>query len=151
VSVRVLLSLVLAFVLLAASMPAIEDARTVRSERHVETVLSSVDRAATGLATVEEPTAGAGARRVITVRLPLETWSTRRVEWLAIGGRPGKPNPRLLTYKVAGRPVETEVLSIPVHTVDGPLVLDGPGTHRLVLTLDGADDGVAVVAVRGDV
>ncbi|WP_435345410.1 DUF7311 family protein [Haloarchaeobius sp. HRN-SO-5] len=143
--IRVLLAVAVTLALVAAATPAIDAARESRSERLVRTDLAAVERAATGLLASEEPTPGAGARRVVSVRLPDGTPTTSSVDWVAIGGRPGAddPDPHVLAYAVAGRQPRTVSLPVPVKTGGDPLVLHGPGTYELELTLH--EDGVQVV------
>jgi hypothetical protein len=140
--IRAVLAVVVALALFAAATPAVDDARESRSDRVVRADLTSVERAATSLLATEEPTPGAGARRLVTVRVPDATWTTARVDWIAIGGRPDadESSPHVLSYALAGRPPRTVLLPVPVHTRGEPLVLDGPGTFELELTLRG--DGV---------
>ncbi|WP_435317485.1 DUF7311 family protein [Haloarchaeobius sp. TZWSO28] len=142
-SVRPVLSVVLALALLAVTAPALDDAREHRSDQQVSTDLVRLERAADGLAASEDRTVGAGARRVVTVRLPGDAWTTREVAWVAVGGVPGDPDSRLLSYRLAGGPVQQVRTGVALHTADDtPLVLDGSGSYRLVLTL--AADGVHV-------
>ncbi|WP_439025563.1 DUF7311 family protein [Haloarchaeobius sp. DT45] len=138
-SLRPVLSVVLAVALLAVTAPALDDARAHRSDQQVSTDLARLDRAAAGLVASEDRTAGPGARRVVTVRLPAEGWTTRRVDWVTVGGTPGDPDPRVLSYRLTGGPVRHVRVAVALHTPqERPLVLEGSDEYRLVLTL-GAD------------
>jgi hypothetical protein len=150
--IRVVLAAALSVALLAASLPAVDDARADRTATALDATLSRVERAAVDLATSEAPTpAGvAGARRVVDVRLRPSSWTSAPVAWVSLGGRPGGPPEDVLAYSVADRPPETvDVEGVDLVAADGPVVLRGPGRHVVVLELVWRDGRGAVRVRRG--
>lgn len=146
--IRAVLAVVLAGALLGATMPALEDARRERASATVENELDRLVATANQLAAVDDPTAGAGARRSLTITLPAREWSSARIDHATL--HPGTADtPSRVTWQVAdGRTVVRPLADLSLRTADGtPLVLSGPGTHELTLTLDGRA-GSAVVTVR---
>lgn len=154
--IRVVLAVALATALVAAATPALEDARTVRTERLAERELGRVERAALTLAREEEP----GARRTLTVSLPGGSPTEAPLALVALGGVPGGNGAAdaatvdagtadtdrgdVFAYRAAGgqrrvRRVETDLRVVrddPVPEPDAePLVLAGGETHRLTLRL----------------
>lgn len=130
--IRVAVTVALAVALLAASLPAIEYAAAERSDARVRAAIEDLDAAATDLARSEEATPGtAGARRVVTVRLPRRGATTAAVERVVVTAAN-----RSYRYRVAGREPRTVHGTVPVYPVRGePLELRAPGEHRLVLRL----------------
>jgi len=149
--IRVVLAAALAVALLAASLPAVDDARADRTATALDASLERVERATADLATSEAPTAAgvAGARRVVAVRLPPSSWTSAPVAWLSLGGRPGGPPADVLAYSVADRPPETvDVEGVDLVTPDGPVVLREPGRHAVALELVWRDGRAVVRASR---
>ena len=81
---RVVLGVALAVALVAAATPALEDARTDRTERLAERELGRVGTAAESLAREEAP----GARRTLTLSLPADSPTAAPVAYVALGGLP---------------------------------------------------------------
>lgn len=147
--IRVVLAASLTLALLAASLPAVDDARTDRTRGRLDAALERIERAATSLATSEDPTrvAGVRARRVVTVRLPAASWTSAPVAWVAVGGYPGGPRGDLLAYRLAGAPPTTvELDGVDLRTGGDPVVLRGDGRRTLGLEL-ASTDGRPVVRV----
>lgn len=147
--IRVVLAASLALALLAASLPAVDAARIDRTRGRLDATLERVARAATALATSEDPTgaAVAGARRVVTVRLPAASWTSAPVAWVAVGGYPGGPRGDLLAYRLAGAPpTAVELDGVDLRTGGDPVVLRGDGRRTLRLGLESVD-GRPVVRV----
>ena len=144
---RVVLAVAVTLALFAVTAPAAAEAREYRSDRVVATELATLERAGTALLDREDPTPepATGARRFVTLRVPGESWTTVRVDWVALGGRPGvaTPDPHVVAYALAGGDPRTIELPFPLRT-DGeePLVLDGVGRYELRLSL--APNGVRV-------
>ncbi|WP_267642527.1 DUF7311 family protein [Haloarchaeobius amylolyticus] len=144
-SVRTVVAVVLALALLAATLPALDAARETRSDQQVAADLHRLEVAGEGLLATEDATPGPGARRVVTVRLPADGWTTREVAWVSVGGVPGEPDAQVLAYRLAGGPVREVRVGVAFRTPGGrPLVLEGSGEHRLVLTLQPDGEGVCV-------
>ncbi|WP_257298896.1 ABC transporter [Haloarchaeobius sp. FL176] len=144
---RVVLAVAVTLALFAVAAPAAAEAREYRSDRVVATELTTLERAGTALLDREDPTPdpATGARRFVTLRVPGESWTTARVDWVALGGRPGSatPDPHLVAYAVTGGEPRTIELPFPLRTGgEGPLVLEGGGHHELRLSL--APNGVRV-------
>ncbi|MFD1644782.1 DUF7311 family protein [Haloarchaeobius litoreus] len=147
---RVVLAVAVTLALFAVAAPAAADAREYRSDRVVATDLTTLERAGAALLDLEDPTSNpaTGPRRFVTLRVPGRSWTTARVDWVALGGRPGtaNPDPHVVAYTLAGGEPRTSELPFPLVTSDdGPLVLDGTGSYGLRLTL--APDGVHVEQV----
>lgn len=142
--IRLLVAVLLAVALLAASLPAIDYAGEERSEALTRAAIDDVDAAATDLARSEEAAPGtAGARRVVTVELPRPAFAAAAVRRVAIS-----PTNRSYSYRVEGRTNRTVRGTVPVYTTDGrPLEL-GAGRHRLVLRLVDVGDSRRVVVER---
>jgi len=145
--IRVVVTVLLALVLLAASLPAIEHVGADRSDAQVRAAIDDLDVAATELARSEEAVPGTdGARRVVTVRLPVDALGAAAVERVVV-----EPGSRRYRYHVEGRAARTVRGTVPLYTLDGErLVLRESGTHRLVLVLVEVEGSRRVVVERFD-
>lgn len=145
--IRAVLSVLLAAALLGASFPAIDAARQDHSETAIRTQLDRVERAATAMLATDDPT-DAGARRLVTLRLPAKSWTDAGTESVRIGSASDGSGGRF-TWSVDGDTRGVRHLpDVPIRTERdaGVLTLAGPGRHRLVLSLDGtATDPVVTV------
>jgi hypothetical protein len=130
--IRVVVTVLLAAALLAASLPAVEDAAADRSERQLRAEIRDLDAAATDLLRSEEAVPGtAGARRSVDVTIPSQGIGAGAVQRLRISG-----TDRRYAFRVEGRDRREVLGTVPVHTLDGePLVFREPGTHEFVLAL----------------
>ena len=141
--IRIVLAAVLAVALLAVSLPAVENAQTDRTDEIVRSDLESLDAAALNLYTNDELVEGPDARRIVTVRIPERSWSAAAVDRVVIHGEN-----ETLTYRIDGQPTRHVPANARLARPDrGPLVLDAPGEHRLVLRLV-EHEGVSVVVVE---
>lgn len=145
--IRLVVTVLVALALVAASLPAIEHAGADRSDAQVRAAIDDVDAAATDLARSEEAVPGtAGARRVLTVDLPAEALAAAAVERVVV-----EPEGRLYRYRVEDRSGRTVRGTTPVYTLGGePLVLREAGSHRLVLALVEVEGSRRVVVERFD-
>lgn len=145
---RAVLAVLLASALLGATLPALDDARRERASMTVAEQAETLERTARRLARTDDPTADAGARRIVTLSLPASDRTTAAVDRLSVGPASGDAGGRI-RWHVRGGSTHEAMLSGPrLGTTDGePLALDGPGRHRLVLALDGRPDS-PVVTVR---
>lgn len=143
--IRVVVTVLLAVAILAASLPAVEHAAADRSEEQLGAGIDSIDAAALELAKSEEAVPGTeGARRTVEVTLPADGVAAAGVERFAISGAD-----RRYAYRVEDRAEREHRGSVPVHTLDGePLVLRESGTHELVLVLVEVEGGRRVVVAR---
>lgn len=115
---RVVLGVALAVATVAAVTPALEDARTTRTERLTDRELDRVEAAAVTLAREESP----GARRTLALSLPGDSPAATPLAFVALGGLPHSGNTTatdtaardVLAYSIAGgdrhvRRVETDL------------------------------------------
>lgn len=83
---RLVLAVALAAAILVVVTPALEDARTTRTERLTARELGRIRTAAETLAGEESP----GARRTLTVSLPGESPTTAPLAFASVGGIPNR-------------------------------------------------------------
>lgn len=143
--IRTVLAVVLATVLLAVATPAIDDGRTARTATHLNRVVDRIERAVRSLYAHEDPTRPpvAGARRIVAFRLPTSSWTATGAT-LRIDG----PGDRI-GYRIDGRPPRwVSLRGVDLRTPTGPVALEAPGRHRLVLSFVREGGGRAVVARR---
>ena len=146
--IRAVLAVALAAALLGASLPAVDDARRDHTEQALGVELQRVERAAASLLRSDDPVTGAGARRVVSVSLPAESWTDAGVERVRVsGGRNGSTG--VITWTVrTGRHGVRRLPDVPLRTPDGEaLKLESAGMYRLVLSLERERDAT-VVRVR---
>ncbi|MFC7136669.1 DUF7311 family protein [Halobaculum litoreum] len=154
--IRVVLAVAVTAALLAAALPAAEDARVERTLAALDRERASVDRAAAALAR-GEPARGAGvgalptARRVVAVTLPDRSLASAAVRSLALCPSRGDAGSATLVASVEGTATVRADLSARVVLPAGGVVLSTPGTHRLVLepVVRAGDRRVAVSAGAG--
>lgn len=147
--IRLLVAVTLAVTLLGVTLPAVEEARTRHADALLRGELRELRADARSLLAREDPVPPgvAGARRVVTVRLP----TTGRGTAVRLGTRAGRTD--ALAWGSA--PLHSLVTRFPLRTVvDGRLLRDGqplrlraPGRHRLALGLRRIG-GRTVVTVR---
>ncbi|WP_132057425.1 DUF7311 family protein [Halorussus amylolyticus] len=165
---RTVLAVALAVALVAAATSALDSARTARSERLTEAELDRIEAAAESLVSEESPAEPGtpGPRRTLTVSLPGESLTTAPVALVALGGIPGGNSAADTDERDAfasridgGRHRVRRVgfdlrAAVPTENNrgwrlapdDGPLVLRGGETHRVVLRLVRIDGRPTVVA-----
>ena len=87
---RTVLAVLLAAALISAANPALESARTTRTERLTAGELDRIETAARSLVREESPAPldDPGPRRTLTVSLPGESPTAAPVEYVALGGLP---------------------------------------------------------------
>lgn len=147
---RVVLVVLLAVGVLGASLPAVADARVAATDTVLEGELSALRTAVTDLLARDDP--GAGARRVVTLRVPSRSWGHAGTARLALGV--DGPRTEHIAWRVRGGRERSLRLPVPVDAPDGEaLHLPAAGRHRLVLALRSGRDGPVVVArpLDGDV
>lgn len=141
--IRVVVSVCVASALLAASLPAVEDARADRTATSLDRAGERLVRAAESL--VAADAAEAGARRIVQLRIPTGSLGEAGVREVRFECDPVCS----MRYRLGdGRRGRTSLESVPLATPDGPVSLSRPGTHRLRLGL-AHDDDERVVTVRG--
>ena len=143
--IRTVLAVLLTVALLAAVTPAVDEGREQRTAIHLDRAVDRIDRAARSLHAHEDPTAPgvAGARRLVSVRLPERSWT-------AVGARLWIDGERdSVGYRLdGGRARRTRLPGVDLRTPDGRVVLDGGSRRHLELSLV-RDDGVGVVVGGG--
>lgn len=153
--IRAVLSVAIAVALLATSLPAIEEARTDRTEQQLELASDRIERGILSLAFEDDPTppGDPGARRTVTVDLPERSLTTApahhfRIQESDKGDRDGAG--AIVEYALPGRPpTERAIHDVDVRVVGENIDLQGTGQYRLVFTLDRpAGEREATVVVR---
>ena len=151
--IRVVLTVLVAVALLAASMPALDDARVATTEERIETESDRVERAVGGLTagsmSVSDPSLA--ARTTVTVRAPSGV-TAARVDRLALVGpdRSENDSGAALRYRIDGGRARTASIvpgpvGATVEVADGPIALRTRGESRLELRL--VDDGGPTVRI----
>lgn len=148
--IRLLLSATLAAALLAAALPAVDDARADRAATSLDADGERMVRAVESLAYGDDPTSSLSTapRRTVRVSVPARSWTAAGVSYVAVGGKPGESGSRpVLTYALSGgRETERRLsLPVPLRTPDGPVVLRGSGSHALSFSLLSRPEGPVVV------
>lgn len=160
--VRYVLAVVLALAIVGTALPLIEDVR--RSTARVSAD-QSVDRLRGVMRELVErsdpTTAPFAASRSLTITLPDRDVGTVGVDWIAIGGIPGREGPTepngsdVIAFSVGGEVHHIVLTDIELRVVTGdqrqrddiPLVIEDTTTLRLTYRLD---DNVSVVVVRSE-
>lgn len=147
---RTVLAVALSLALLAVSLPLIDAARVAHADGTVERSLDRLDRAAASLLDASDPVpAGvSGARRRLTVRVPVETWASAGLDRLSI---PAVGSDIPLSWRVDGGDTQSYVPSAPLVGPPGGLTLRDVGQTTLLLRLRRRDGRPVVVVTRPDV
>jgi hypothetical protein len=143
--IRAVLAVCLTVALLAAVTPAVDEGREARTTTNLDDVVDRIERAARSLRAHEDPTqpGEAGARRIVTVRLPQRSWTAVGADLWIDGTRD------TIGYRLdGGRTHRTRLREIDLRTPDGRVVLEEPSRHRLALSLV-RSNGIGVVVDRG--
>lgn len=146
--IRYVLIVLITVALLALSLPAIDHVAAQRAENQVESEVQTIDRVATNLFEEETvPPAGVdGPKRVLTLRLPSDSFTSDAVEYIRI--RRITDRVSLATYRVPGRAERRIRIDAPIVNEDGGIVeLGGEGERRIHLTLERDDEGDPVIVL----
>lgn len=151
--IRVVLAAVLTTAVLAASLPAVEDARADRTATAIDASTERLSAAGSALAFESDPTRdpAVAPTRAVTFSLPPPTWTTAGVRFVAVGGPPDGPGNRsVVTYAVGdGRPTTRRLsVPLPLRTPDGPVVLRGRGDRSVTVSLRRTPAGPVLVVGR---
>ena len=142
----------LAVATLAVALPAVDDARTARTDATIEGTADRIERAGRALATTEDaaPTRSTAATRRVAFTLPRRSLTAAHPEFVAVGGPPDGPGNRLTVTYAVSSPTHRHHLGIPipVRTPQGPVVFRDPGRHAVELALVRGDDGPELVVTR---
>ncbi|WP_135819833.1 DUF7311 family protein [Halostella litorea] len=149
-TVRVVLAVLLATALVAASLPAVDDGRERATDSQVRGEIDRIERTAASLLATEETVPGAsnGPRRSVTVSLPERSWHRAGVDELTIREPTEGSSRSRVAYAVAGRDRRVVTLDAPVRPAAGPLELSGGGDYQLRLRLVRVDGEQTVVVDR---
>jgi hypothetical protein len=150
--IRVVLTVLVAVALLAASAPAVETARTATTAERMGVEADRLNRAIGGVVSGSTPVAdpSMAARTTVLVRVP-SGFTAADVDRVALVESPDRPGAVALAYRVGGRPertvrVGTGPAEAAVDLVGGPIELRPGGTSRVRLRY--VDDGGPTVRVR---
>lgn len=140
---RVVLVVLLAVGVVGASLPAVERARVASTDTRLEGEVSSLRTALADLLARDDP--GAGARRVVTLRVPARSWGHAGVARLAVGV--GDTRSERVVWRTRGGRERSVRLPVPVDARDGDAFrVAAAGRHRLMLALRTGPGGPVVVA-----
>lgn len=155
--IRVVIAVVVATALLAASLPAVDSARADRTAAQLDGELAALSDSAASLVDRDDATATGlpGARRVVSLTIPARSWTAAGVDSVTVGCRDECRRPTV-SYTLDNGRTRRVHLDLPLVVADGPLVFRASGTHRLTLTLERGDverqpgsSGTVVVVRRG--
>ncbi|WP_436923059.1 DUF7311 family protein [Halosimplex amylolyticum] len=123
--IRTVLAVILMVALVGISMPAIDHAAGVHSDRQVESIAAQFEQAAVDLNESEDlpPKSVRGPQRVVEVTFPTPSLTAKTVLKFQIE-RPSGEMHSVITYRVSGRPER-------VRHVDAPMVNANGGTLKL--------------------
>lgn len=150
--IRLVVAVALAVATLAVALPAVDDARTTRTDAAIAGTVDRMERAARALAITEDATAAraTAATRRVGITLPARALTAARPAFVAVGGPPDGPGNRsTITYAVSSTTRRRHLrIPVPVRTPGGPVVFRASGRHAVSLALVCGDDGPAVVVTR---
>lgn len=149
--IRLVLAVALAAAILTVVTPALENAKTARTERLADRELGRVASAAETLVREESP----GARRTLSISLPGKSPTSAPLAFVSLGGVPDgaertaqpvadSPARDVLAYRIAGGPTVVRRVGVDLRVRRGSettdsdarsLVLRGSETFRLTLRL----------------
>lgn len=135
--IRVVLTVLVAVALLAASMPAIETARTATSAERIGAEADRLERAIGGVVSGSAPVSDPAMAAQTTVLLRVPTgFAAADVERIALVESPDRPSGVAIAYRIDGRPERTlRVGTGPAETAvdlgDEPIELRPGGANRI--------------------
>lgn len=151
--IRYVLAAMLAVALVALSIPAIERAGSMNSERQLEASLAAIDDEATALMEREEPTPAGhpDPTRVVDVTLPRNSLTTTGVDHLELAPRENG-NYTHARYVFDDGTTREATIDEPIVGADPETTrsteFGGSGEQRLALVLLTDGDGEPVVVAR---
>ena len=152
--IRLVVAAVLTVATLSVALPAVDDARAIRTDAELEGSVDRIERAGRSLATSEDATAtrAYAATRRVAFRIPRASLTTARPAFVAIGGRPGGPGNRpVVAFAVGGSSTRLRglTLPVPVSTPDGPVVFTAADRHAVDVALVDDTGSPTLVVTRG--
>ena len=149
--IRVVLTVLVAVALLAASMPAVETARTATTTERIGAEADRLERAIGGVISGSTPVTdpAMAAQTTVLLRVP-SGFAAAAVDRVALVDAPDRPGGVALAYRIEGRPERTlRVGTGPAKTaVDlggGPIELRPGGANRIRIQY--VDDGGPTVRI----
>ncbi|MFB6127653.1 MAG: hypothetical protein ABEJ79_10235 [Halolamina sp.] len=144
--VRTVLAVLLAVALMAASLPAVDVARTAHATGELRETTAALSTGVERFAARNDPIGGGpGARLSVAVRLPARTATTAPVDRFVLDAAADA-----MRFRVRGGTLSVRRLPVSL-SVSGRrerLELTAPGTHRLTFRLRRVDGGEAVVVTE---
>lgn len=118
--IRIVLAVVLTVVILGISMPAIDHAAGLHSDRQVESVAAQFEQTAVELNESEDlpPKGVRGPQRVLDVTFPTPSLTATSVLKFQVDRTPGEMH-SVITYRVGGRSERTRHVDAPVVNAKG--------------------------------
>ena len=135
--IRVVLTVLVAVALLAASMPAVETARTATTTERIGAEADRLERAIGGVVSGSTPVTDPAMAAQTTVLLRVPTgFAAAEIDRVALIESPDRPGAVALAYRIDGRPERTlRIGSGPAETGvdlgDGPIELRPGGANRI--------------------
>jgi hypothetical protein len=138
--------------MIAAALPAIDDARAGRTAAVIEGTVDRLERVGRSLATSEDAVGSRqlAATRLVEFGLPSRSLTAARAPFVSVGGPPDGPGNRsTVTYAVSASTRRRHLrLPVPVRTPDGPVVFRDSGRHAVSIALVRRADGPELVVSR---
>ena len=150
--IRVVLTVLVAVALLAASMPAVETARTATTAERIGAEADRLERAIGGVVAGSTPVSDPSMAAQTTVLLRVPTgFAAADVDRVALVESPDRPDRAALAYRIDDRPertlrVGTGPAEPAVDLVGGPVELRPGGANRIRIRY--VDDGGPTVRIR---
>lgn len=149
--IRVVLTVLVAVALLAASMPAVETARTATTADRLGAEADRLERAISGLVAGSTPVTDPelAARTTVLLRVPTG-FAAADIDRVALVESSDRPGEVVLAYRIDGRPeralrVGTDPAEPAVDLGDGPIELRPGGLNRIRIRY--VDDGGPTVRI----
>ncbi|MFY4813068.1 DUF7311 family protein [Haloarcula sp. AONF1] len=133
---RLVLAVAVMTALVSVSAPALSTARADTASDTMERQLDELGAELTMLVETDDATPNGDARRAVTIRLPVRTYTNAGVSQLQFAERAGVG---IATWTVESRKQTERLVGIPIRTTAATDRLDEPGTHRLVFVLTRSD------------
>lgn len=122
--------------LVGATAPALSTARADAANGTMERQVDALRTELTRLVEADAATANGDAQRVVTIRIPGQTYTSAGVGRLQFAARAGVG---VATWTVESRKQTERLVGIPIRTTASTDRLDEPGTHRLAFVLTRSD------------
>lgn len=149
--IRYVLAAILAVLLLAMSVPAVDYAAGQNTDRHATNAITEINDAAVSLLDHEEvpPPGHPSPQRVVTITLPDDSLTSHSLDAFKIE-RVGDER-SIARYQYGGRAVRTAFVDAPIVESDAhanrTVVLVGTGEQTLALTLETDENDEPVIVV----